>query len=183
MVDVTGRGLGRVYLGQWVECVLRANGGRSTIVTRYPGDDYLLTQFRGESLCTLGDGRTNQGVRGTKKKGIVVVPPYASKKLGQLIRELSATGRQRFVAVLRESNERDGPTQFRARLRPGDSFSVAVYRGRLTVVLPGGGARDVAKGGELRVGLTPLNMIRFIAPRAARFAAAERRLFADESQS
>jgi uncharacterized repeat protein (TIGR02543 family) len=161
---------------------VRANGGRSTIRTRYPQGNYLLTQFRGESLCTLGDSRTSQGVRPTKTKGIVVVPPSGSTTL-KLIRELSASGGRRFVAVLRESNERDGPTQFRARLRPGGSFSVAVHRGRLTVVLPGRDTRDVTKGGELRVGLTSQNTIRSIVRGTAHFAAGEIDVFANQSQS
>jgi hypothetical protein len=147
--------LALVYLGQTAECDLLGGRQESAIVTRRP-TGYLLTQLRGEALCTVG-GKKIFVARDRR------LPP----------RGLASAGGSKFVAILEKSGP-NGPVQLRARFRPGASFSVAVYRGRLAVNVPTG-RFTVSQGDELRI---PANTLRRISTHAAHFEAGAKNVFA-----
>jgi hypothetical protein len=166
-VDVKGKkGNARVFFGREGECRLLARGDRTTIITRRP-QDFLFTQQRGETRCTIS-GK------------VKVATPRK-----QIPARASSAQAPKFAAILLELRDQDEPIQYRVRLRPRSSVGIAVRRGDLLVALSTGQVRDVGQGEELRAGLTRGNTIKpgSLRVEEAHFTAAEERSWTEQARS
>jgi Divergent InlB B-repeat domain len=141
-VDVRGGGVATVVFARDAKCHILARGKRTTILTRRPNEDFLFTQRRGETLCTMST------LSPTKKRIRI------KKGQSARVRTTSAAAETTFGADLQVSGAQDEPVQFRLRFRPKSFVGIAVNRGGLIVRFSDGEVHGVGQGQELTGQLT-----------------------------